>query len=190
MKPRDGLTELSKNELIIKINDLHKEMEVFLEYSFDGYWDWYIQEDYEYMSPHFWSMFGYDYRDKEHKPSEWQDIIHPEDLEIALENFNKHCDSRGKYPYEQEVRYMHKNGEYVTVFCRGQVVKWNEKGEPLRMIGTHSDLTKEHKFNELEKFKDIFLNREERIIELKNEINEVLKKDGQPIRYKLTGKVK
>ena len=107
----------------------------------DGYWDWYIQEDYEYMSPRFWEIFGFDPSEKEHKPSAWQDLIFESDLNIALSNFDKHVATRGQHPYEQEVRYRHKNGSTVIVFCRGRVVEWDEEGNPIRMVGVHSDIT-------------------------------------------------
>lgn len=112
-----------------------------VESSSDGYWDWYIQEDYEYMSPRFWEMFGYLPEEKPHKPSAWQGMIFEEDLEVALENFDKHINTQGKHPYSQEVRYQHKDGSTVTVLCRGKVIEWDKEGKPLRMIGTHTDIT-------------------------------------------------
>ena len=112
----------------------------FLNASGDGYWDWLLQEDYEYMSPRFWEIFGFLPEEKEHKPSAWQDLIVEEDLQIALKNFDLHVATKGQHPYEQEVRYRHKNGSIVTVLCRGRVVEWDGV-KPIRMIGTHTDIT-------------------------------------------------
>ncbi len=109
--------------------------------SHDGYWDWRIQDDYEYMSPRFWEMFGYLPEEKDHKPSAWQDMIFEEDLALAMSNFQKHVASKGAYPYRQEVRYHHKNGSTITVLCRGQVIEWDDQHQPLRMVGTHTDIT-------------------------------------------------
>lgn len=113
----------------------------YIEASYDGYWDWYIQEDYEYMSPRFWEMFGYMPEEKEHKPSAWMDMIFPEDLELAKSNLEKHFQTHGQHPYSQEIRYRHKNGSTITVLCRGKVILWDSDGKPLRMIGTHTDIT-------------------------------------------------
>ena len=112
-----------------------------LEVLNDGYWDWRIQDDYEYMSPRFWRMFGYDPAEKRHHPSEWQSMIHPEDLPATLDNFERHVATRGKHPYRQDVRYRHRDGHWVTVRCRGRVVEWSPDGKPIRMVGTHTDLT-------------------------------------------------
>ncbi|TDF38450.1 PAS domain S-box protein [Alteromonadaceae bacterium M269] len=107
----------------------------------DGYWDWHIQDDYEYMSPRFWEILGYLPEEKPHSPSAWQDLIFEDDLNVALDNFNKHINSKGQHPYEQEVRYRHKNGSTVTVLCRGKVIEWDDNGNALRMVGTHTDIT-------------------------------------------------
>eukprot|EP00750_Incisomonas_marina_P018273 INCI2797.1.p2 GENE.INCI2797.1~~INCI2797.1.p2 ORF type:complete len:929 (+),score=166.08 INCI2797.1:288-3074(+) len=118
------------------------QSKAFLEMSFDGYFDWHINEDYEYMSPRFWEIFGYKPEEKEHKPSAWQDMIFKEDLADVMKRFDRHVASRGKVPYVQDARYRHKNGSTVVVTCQGRVIEWDEKtGAPLRMIGTHTDVT-------------------------------------------------
>ena len=44
--------------------------------------------------------------------------------------------------FAQDVRYRHKNGSTVIVTCQGRVIDWDDTGAPLRMIGTHTDVTK------------------------------------------------
>lgn len=119
----------------------HNLLKHFMDISTDGWWDWYPQEDYEYMSPRFWEIFGFDPKTKKHHPSEWMDLIFPEDLEKALSNFKKHVATKGKHPYKQLVRYRHKNGSTVYVNCTGKAIEWDKNGEPLRVIGIHSNMT-------------------------------------------------
>lgn len=69
--------------------------DAYSEAANDGYWDWYLKDDYQYMSPKFWTMMGYDPSKKTHHPSEWQKLIFPEDLELAMDNFDKHVESHG-----------------------------------------------------------------------------------------------
>ena len=94
------------------------------------------------MSPRFKAMFGYRDDELENKPDTWMRLIHPEDLPVAMAAFEAHVASRGKTPYDLEVRYFHKDGSIVWVICRGRVVEWNSKGEPLRMLGVHLDITR------------------------------------------------
>lgn len=128
---------------VSELKSKEKDNEIILNSITEGYWDWWINDDYEYMSPRFWEMFGYDYRDKKHHPSEWQDLIHPDDAKKALRLFDEHIKSKGLKPYDLEVRYKHKNGEWIWVYCKGKVIEWN--GDiAIRMVGSHTDIT-EHK---------------------------------------------
>ena len=130
------------NQLTEEVQMQRDRLAGLLEAEAAGYWDWDIPADTEYMSPRFKAMFGYRDEELENKPDSWMRLIHPEDLPVAMAAFEAHVASKGKTPYDLEVRYFHKDGSIVWVICRGRVVEWNSKGEPLRMLGVHLDITK------------------------------------------------
>ncbi|MEM6690638.1 MAG: PAS domain-containing protein, partial [Planctomycetota bacterium] len=108
--------------------------------SLDGIWYWDLENpDEEWMSDRFWTVLGYTPEEKPHKASAWQDMIDPEDLLIASENLRRHA-ADPDYPYDQVVRYRHKEGHMVWVRCRGLAIR-DENGVPRRMLGAHTDLT-------------------------------------------------
>ena len=110
--------------------------------SLDGCWYWDLEKpENEWMSPEFWELFGIDPATRRHDPAEWQDLIFPEDRDVALENFRRHCEDPA-CPYDQVVRYRHRDGSTVWVRCRGMAIR-NEAGKPVRMLGAHNDLTAE-----------------------------------------------
>ncbi|MFP4376569.1 MAG: sensor histidine kinase [Spirochaetales bacterium] len=110
--------------------------------SLDGVWYWDVTDpSYEWMSPQFWMTFGYDPAEKRHLSSEWQDMIHPDDLQTALENFRRHLEDPN-HPYDQIVRYRHRDGSTVWVRCRGLAIR-DASGTPIRMLGAHNELTKQ-----------------------------------------------
>jgi len=110
--------------------------------SLDGIWYWDLENAAnEWMSPRFWTTLGYDPKKRKHLAAEWQDLINPEDLKIALDNFEKHC-TDPNHPYDQVVRYRHKNGSIVWVRCRGIAIR-NKTGKPVRMLGAHTDITQQ-----------------------------------------------
>ena len=111
------------------------------ESTLDGMWYWDLEKpENEWMSPEFWRLFGYDPDKMPHKADAWQDIIHPDDLTVAIENFEKHL-ADPTHPYDQVVRYRHKDtGKDVTVRCRGIAIR-DTNGKPVRMLGAHTDLT-------------------------------------------------
>ena len=106
----------------------------------DGIWYWDLDNpEEEWMSPKFWSVLGYDYKVMPHKPSAWQGIINPDDFKRANEFFLKHCENP-EIPYDQTLRYTHKNGSIIWIRCRGLAIRDNE-GRPTRMLGSHQDVT-------------------------------------------------
>lgn len=113
----------------------------FLQQStLDGLWYWDLEKpENEWMNSDFWELLGYDPAEKQHLASEWQDLIHPDDLSKAIDNFHKHCENPD-HPYDQIVRYFHKNGSTVWVRCRGIAIR-DAQGKPVRMLGAHNDLT-------------------------------------------------
>ena len=108
--------------------------------SLDGIWYWDIERpDQEWMSPRFWTVLGYDPATRPHLASAWQDIIHPDDLRVALGNFERHC-ADPNHPYDQLVRYFHADGSTVWIRCRGLAIR-DASGRTIRMLGAHTDVT-------------------------------------------------
>lgn len=96
-------------------------------------------QDQEWMSDSFWQLLGYDPAEMTGSIQERRDKIHPDDLSVAIDNYQKHCEDP-THPYDQIVRYKHKNGSDVWVRCRGMVIR-DENGNPTRMLGVHNDIT-------------------------------------------------
>jgi|GEM_PF-1152328 len=133
-----------KKELYTLIQSDPSLFEFLQNGSLDGIWYWDLEKpEVEWMSARFWILLGYDPQKKEHLASEWQEFIHPDDLQVALENFKKHC-ADPNHPYDQVVRYRHKDGSMVWVRCRGIVIR-DDNGKPVRMLGAHTDLTLQKK---------------------------------------------
>lgn len=162
----DEVGELARafRDLVDNLTESELTRKAYVDASGDGYWDWLIQEDYEYMSPRFWDMLGYKPEEKKHKPSEWQKHIFEEDRKKVLNNFESHVASRGKKPFSQEVRYRHKDNSMVTMLCKGEVIEWAEDGTPIRMIGTHTNLTELRKAQEQLYLLDLAVNQSQDLI--------------------------
>lgn len=112
------------------------------EASLDGVWYWDLEQpENEWLSEKFWRVLGYDPAVMPHKVSSWQTIIHPEDLQVAIRNFNQHCEDPN-HPYDQIVRYRHGTGKTVWVRCRGLGIR-DAQGKVIRMLGAHVDITRE-----------------------------------------------
>lgn len=136
-----------------------KIYEAILEQTLAGYWDWHIVLETEYLSRTFKEMLGYTDDEVPNSPDSWKSLIHPEDYQIIVDGFQKHVKSRGKVPFREEVRYLHKEGFIKWVLCVGKVVEWDADHNPIRAVGCHIDITelKEKEQNLL--MKDTFIER-------------------------------
>jgi PAS domain S-box-containing protein len=151
-----------KKELYELIKRDERIFDFIQEGSLDGLWYWDLEEpENEWMSPRFWEVLGYAPKEMPHKASAWKDIINQDDLQVAIDNFNKHV-ADPNHPYDQELRYIHKDGSTVWVRCRGFAI-CNAEGKAIRMLGAHQDITSlkqtEEKFAiEHQKLKDTIEN--------------------------------
>ncbi len=129
-----------KKELYELIKNDERIFDFLQEGSLDGLWYWDLENpENEWMNNRFWTTLGYDPAEMPHTSNAWQDIINQDDLKTALDNFNKHIENP-EHPYDQVVRYMHKNHSTIWIRCRGMAVR-DENGKPIRMLGAHQDIT-------------------------------------------------
>ena len=85
----------------------------------------------------FWS---YTNDELEQSDSNWWDNVHKDDFHLLLSNFKKY--RRGKIDsHNEEYRIIHKNGDIRWVLDRGVVIEKDERGRPLRVVGTHTDIS-------------------------------------------------
>lgn len=114
----------------------------------DGLWDWNISNNTVYFSKTWKSMLGYSEGEISDNLSEWERLVHPDDLTDTMNAVKKHLD--GKTPaYINEHRLLCKDGSYKWILDRGLVVSRDEQGKPLRAIGTHTDITERKQMEEI-----------------------------------------
>ncbi|MCV3308660.1 PAS domain-containing protein, partial [Leclercia adecarboxylata] len=93
------------------------------------------------------SMLGYQPKELNAQFEIWREHLHPDDKQNVLDAFYDHL--HGKTPfYEALHRMQHKNGTVTWVLDRGRVTEWDEQGNPLKVTGTHIDMTKEKQYEE------------------------------------------
>lgn len=127
----------AKNELKLKI----ERADNIIEGTNAGTWDWDIKSGKMIINNRWAEMIGYSV--KELKPitiKTWKLKVHPKDLKTADHKIKLHFKKLIKY-YYAEFRLRHKNGNWVWINSRGKVVEWSEDGTPVRMAGTHIDIT-------------------------------------------------
>lgn len=117
-----------------------------LESAGDGVWDWNLVTGEEFFSHGIKKMFGYDESDISNLSAEFDSRTHPDDVPQMRADRQAHFEGRAEV-YRNEHRIRCKDGSWKWVLSRGMVISRDEDGRPLRMVGTHTDIT-EHKLAE------------------------------------------
>ena len=106
----------------------------------DGVWDWQVQTGVEIYSTRYLEMYGYQPGELANRADASDARTHPDDVEQMLRDRQAHFD--GLTPtYINEHRIRCKDGSYKWILARGAVIARDADGKPLRMTGTHTDIT-------------------------------------------------
>ncbi|PKO12308.1 MAG: hypothetical protein CVU39_25015 [Chloroflexi bacterium HGW-Chloroflexi-10] len=95
-------------------------------------------------------------------------------------------------PYELELETIKKDGSNGWMWVRGEITK-DSDGNTIGLWGAAQDITERkqseealrYKIDELQRFQRLTVGRELRMIELKKEINSLLKHAGEPEKYRI-----
>lgn len=122
------------------LSDSERRWQFALEGAGDGVWDWDVPSGRVFYSPRWMAMLGFGPDECAGNYGTAEGLIHPEDRSpgrAALED----CLTGRTESYEREMRFRCKDGSYKWILSRGRVVERDAAGGPIRMIGTHADLT-------------------------------------------------
>ena len=105
-----------------------------------GLWDWNIKTGEMYASPDHWDLLDYRSGDDEAAGR----FIHPDDKDRVLAELNDHLTGKTD-EYLIEYRVREKDGDWVWFQDRGRVVERDGNNMPVRMTGTHQNVTQQKK---------------------------------------------
>lgn len=111
-----------------------------------GLWDWDIQTGQVFFSPEWKKQIGYKDHEIEGRYEEWENRLHPDDLERTISSL-KGSQTPPWPPYEVEFRLRHKDGSYRWILAAGNV-EFDDKKNPLRIMGSHVDITERKRVEE------------------------------------------
>jgi len=124
------------------LHESESRLRFALEGSNEGLWDVQMRTKTTYLSPRSWEILGYLPGEDGEVINDWSDLVHPDDLQVTNERLREHIE--GLTPiFQVEQRLRIKTGEWKWVLTRGKVVARSEDGTPLRITGTHTDLTEQ-----------------------------------------------
>ena len=132
------ITSLKEVEKSLQIAE--ERWQFALEGAGDGVWEYNFQTGEVYFSSGYKMMLGYTDENFKNQLYEWTSRIHPDDLMI-IEETDKEYESGLITHHQREYRIKNADGDYLWILDRGMVISRTLDGKPLRLIGTHTNVT-------------------------------------------------
>lgn len=142
-----GTLTRSFNQLFLEIEKREKELKDLthrFKFAFqatnDGIFDWFLNSDDLYFSDRYFELYGYTPGEFIPTVDQWSLLRQHPAKDGSFKDFIKTLTINSTY--EAEFQAVKKNGEAFWVLTRCIVVEADDQGNPLRIVGTDSDITK------------------------------------------------
>ncbi len=155
LEPHQGFVELLVNQAAFVVQRLcieedleesRSRLDSALYASDEGLWDWDIGRDRVFFDERYYRMAGYEPGDFPMAFSEWEKRVYPDELDGCRAEIQAYFQGKRRV-FDVEFRFLRKDGTWMWLRGRGKVIK-RERGRPLRMIGTHADISERKRAEE------------------------------------------
>ena len=132
------------------LKESQERLRLTLEATNDGIWDWNPKTHEIYVSPRWFTILGYEPDAFPHTYQTFQQLLHPKDKD-RLDHF--FCNQlKRKKTFSIEFRMKANDGNWIWIESRGKTMAWDENGNAVRVMGTHTDIS-ERKLSEIELYR-------------------------------------
>jgi len=122
------------------LRESEERLRLALVASHQGLYDLNVQTGEAIVSPEYAQMLGYEPSEFEETHDKWRDRLHPDDMAATYQAYADYVS--GKLDtYRVEFRQRTKQGAWKWILSLGKIVAWDTDGSPLRLVGTHTDIT-------------------------------------------------
>ena len=132
------ITELKQAERALRISE--ERLSLALQAAEQGIYDLDLRTGEAIVTPEYALMLGYDPSEFHETNAKWIERLHPDDRESVAAVYRAYV--KGELPeYKVEFRQKTKDGNWKWILSLGKIMERDTDGNPLRMIGTHTDIT-------------------------------------------------
>lgn len=123
-----------------KLHASVRRLMLAMEATSDGVWDFDLVTRRAFFSADYAAMIGYSQNELPKTMDAIQSLIHPDDLPLYREQLKQHLQNTA-IDFRCQYRMKTKHGEWLWVLSRGKVVEKDDRNTPVRMVGTHTDIS-------------------------------------------------
>lgn len=130
----------ARKKIEIDLYESKQRLQLAMESTKDGIWDWNVKTGEVFYSNESKALLGYKPNELKNTSDDWNSKVHPDDIAQYYADMHDHFDEKTPY-YVNEHRILCKDGNYKWILDRGKVIERDFSGNPIRVIGTHSDIS-------------------------------------------------
>jgi diguanylate cyclase (GGDEF)-like protein/PAS domain S-box-containing protein len=143
---KNQLRIFQKDRSIDKLRELKEELyekeeryRLAMDGANDVIWEWDINNTMVFFSDKWTDLTGYELEEKKTSMCFLRDILHPNDVNRAIEDYKKYIN--GEMPcYQSEFRIKTSQDKYIWLFVRGKALK-DADGNASKISGSITDIT-------------------------------------------------
>ena len=122
------------------LREKEERLRLSLQAANQGLYDLNVQTGDAIVNREYAQMLGHDPETFLETNAAWIERLHPDDRESVAKSYSDYVS--GLLPeYRIEFRQKMKNGNWKWILSLGKVIEYDAEGKPLRMLGTHTDIT-------------------------------------------------
>ncbi len=106
----------------------------------EGLWDFNVKTSKSYFIPRWYTMLGYEPYEMPVTLEIFLGLIHPDDRAMMIKAGQDFMADNKQF-FNYEFRLKSKNSGYKWIMARGKSVETDSSGKPIRVVGTHVDIT-------------------------------------------------
>ncbi len=122
------------------LRESEERLRLSLQAANQGLYDLNVQSGDAVVNRQYAEMLGYDFETFVETNAAWIERLHPDDRERVAKTYVDY--TSGLLPeYRVEFRQRTRDGNWKWILSLGKVIEYDAQGQPLRMLGTHTDIT-------------------------------------------------
>ena len=140
-----------------KLRESEERLRLALVTTQQGLYDLNVQTGEVTVNPEYASMLGYLPEGFCETSESWRERLHPDDQGEVTRVFRDYI-AGVREDYRVEFRLRSRTGKWIWIYSVGAIVAWDAQGNPLRMLGTHLDITERKEAELRQRESDLRLN--------------------------------
>ena len=121
-----------------RVEASERQLSLVMQATGEGLWDWRIDTGELRHNSRWYDLLGYTAQEMTGTLQDFTRLLHPDEkneVQRLLHDSLQH----GR-PYHHEHRMRHRDGHWIWVLDRGEVVERDNQGQPMRMVGSFSNI--------------------------------------------------